>query len=107
MLVLDASFVLSSILPDEAGGDPAGLFDSYDEVIAPWLLWAEVRNSLLTLERRGRLSATFVDSTIRRPAWEEKTRCCSAAESRENRGSTSTWPPRPLREPRSRPRAWA
>ncbi len=29
------------------------------------------------------VSATLVASTIRRPVWDEKTRCCSAAERRE------------------------
>ena len=35
------------------------------------------------------VSATLVASTIRRPVWALKTRCCSAADSRAYSGSTS------------------
>ena len=37
------------------------------------------------------VSATLVASTIRRPVWRWKTRCCSACESRAYSGSTSVY----------------
>jgi hypothetical protein len=37
------------------------------------------------------VSATLVDRMIRRPVWEEKTRCCSCAERRAYSGTTSVW----------------
>ena len=49
------------------------------------------------------VSATLVASTIRRPVWDWKTRCCSAAESREYSGTISTVAAR--RSTLSRPRA--
>ena len=42
----------------------------------------------------------LVAMTMRRPVWAPKTRCCSAALSRENRGRTST-PAAPRRRSRS------
>ena len=37
------------------------------------------------------VSATLVDSTIRRPRWASKMRCCSAADNRAYNGSTSVF----------------
>ncbi|MFT3876318.1 MAG: type II toxin-antitoxin system VapC family toxin [Propioniciclava sp.] len=64
MLVVDSSLLLSSLLPDEAGPDLEELFDSYDEVTAPWLLWVELRNILLVAERRGRLPAGSAEEIL-------------------------------------------
>ena len=64
MLVLDTSVLVGALLPDEPERDLHALVEPYDEVIAPWLLWVEVRNTLLTLERRGRISADFVDRAL-------------------------------------------
>ena len=64
MLVIDSSVVLGALLPDEAGDDLGALLERYDEVLAPWLLWAEVRNILVTAERRGRLAAGFAEDIL-------------------------------------------
>lgn len=60
-LVLDASALAAAILPDEAGPDIAALLAGHEALRAPWLLWAEIRNILVVLERRGRLPAGFAD----------------------------------------------
>ena len=64
MLVVDASTLVGAHLPDEPELDLWGLVEPYEEVEAPWLLWAEVRNTLLTLERRGRITADFTERTL-------------------------------------------
>ena len=64
MLVIDSSVVLSALLPDEARDDLDALFEQYDEVIAPWLLWAEVRNTLIVAERRGRLAEGLAEEIL-------------------------------------------
>lgn len=64
MLVIDSSAVLGALLPDEAGTDLDTLFEPYDEIVAPWLMWAEVRNILLVAERRGRLAAGLVEDIL-------------------------------------------
>lgn len=65
MLVVDSSILLSTLLPDEAGLQLADLLASHDDLIAPTLIWVEVRNILLTAERRGRLSAPLADSILK------------------------------------------
>lgn len=64
MLVLDASLLLGALLPDEPGFDLPALLEPYEEVLAPWLLWAELRNALLVIERRGRIPADEVDQRL-------------------------------------------
>ena len=57
MLVLDASALVGWIMPDEQGIDLHDLASRHDDILAPWLLWAELRNILVVNERRGRLPA--------------------------------------------------
>lgn len=64
MLVIDASVIMSALLPDEEGADLEALIEPYDEIIAPWLLWAEVRNILIAGERRGRLTAGMAEDAL-------------------------------------------
>lgn len=64
MLVVDSSILISSFLPDESGPDLEALFDGYDEILAPGLLWAELRNVLLVAERRGRVTDITSDAVM-------------------------------------------
>lgn len=64
MLVLDASALAAAVLPDESGPDLPGLLAAHEELAAPWLLWAEIRNILITLERRGRLPGGFAEEAL-------------------------------------------
>ena len=64
MLVVDSSILVSAFLPDETGPDLEALFDEYDEVLAPSLLWVELRNILLVAERRGRLTEAMSDTNL-------------------------------------------
>lgn len=57
MLVLDASALVGWVMPDEQGIDLQDLASMHHDILAPWLLWAELRNILLVNERRGRLPA--------------------------------------------------
>ena len=57
MLVLDASALVGWVMPDEQGIDLHDLASRHDDILAPWLLWAELRNILVVNERRGRLPA--------------------------------------------------
>lgn len=52
------------MLPDEEGLDLEQLITLFEEVTAPRLLWAEVRNIVLTGEGRGRFPAAFGDVFI-------------------------------------------
>ncbi len=61
MLVVDASALMSWVMPDEAGSDLEALLAEHEIVAAPTLLWAELRNILIVSERRGRLSAGMAD----------------------------------------------
>jgi predicted nucleic acid-binding protein len=63
-LVLDASALAASVLPDETGPDLAALARQHDAFRAPWLIWAEIRNILIVLERRGRLPEGFADEAL-------------------------------------------
>lgn len=64
MLVLDASALLAWLMPDETGPDLAPLLRSTDQVLAPWMLWVELRNILIVSERRGRLPAGAADQIV-------------------------------------------
>lgn len=64
MLVVDASALIGWVMPDETGLDLHRAFEAHDEVLAPWLLWVELRNILLVNERRGRLPAGMADQII-------------------------------------------
>ncbi len=64
MLVIDASALIGWVMPDETGIDLQKAFEAHDEVLAPWLLWVELRNILLVSERRGRLPAGMADQII-------------------------------------------
>ena len=64
MLVVDSSILLSALLPDEDGPELTALLATHGELLAPGLLWVEVRNIVLAAERRGRLSGTEADSIV-------------------------------------------
>lgn len=64
MLVVDSSVLLSALLPDEEGPDLKKLFTEHDEIIAPSLLWVELRNIVLSAERRQRLDRTMADALL-------------------------------------------
>lgn len=55
MLVIDASALVGWVMPDETGIDLPALAAEHEEIVAPWLLWAELRNILVVSERRGRI----------------------------------------------------
>lgn len=57
MLVLVASALVAAAMPDERGIDLPGLAARHEDIAAPWLLWAELRNILVVNERRGRIPA--------------------------------------------------
>lgn len=61
MLVVDASALVSWVMPDESGVDLETLMVAHDQVAAPTLLWVELRNILIVSERRGRLPAGMAD----------------------------------------------
>lgn len=63
-LVVDASALAAWLLPDETSADMGGLVAEQAEVLAPWLLWAELRNILIVTERRGRLPQGMADQLI-------------------------------------------
>ena len=54
-LVLDASARASWLMPDEDGADLGRALATAEEIAAPWLLWAEIRNILIVGQRRARL----------------------------------------------------
>jgi len=60
-LVVDASALIGWAMPDESGLDLDRALVSHDELLAPWLLWVELRNILLVSERRGRLPAGMTE----------------------------------------------
>lgn len=60
-LVVDASALIGWAMPDGSGPDLGPALLSQDEVLAPWLLWVELRNILLVSERRGRLPAGMTE----------------------------------------------
>ncbi|MGQ0566058.1 MAG: type II toxin-antitoxin system VapC family toxin [Gemmobacter sp.] len=54
--MIDASAAAAWLRPDETGIDLAAVVVDHSQVLAPRLLWAEMRNLLIVQERRGRLS---------------------------------------------------
>lgn len=63
-LVLDASALAGWFLRDETGPDLERLAGTFPGFRAPWLIWAEIRNILIMLERRGRLPGGFADEAL-------------------------------------------
>ena len=61
MLVIDASALVASVMPDEIGIDLPVLVAEHEDIVAPWLLWAELRNILIVSERRGRIPVGSVE----------------------------------------------
>ena len=43
MLILDASAIIGWIMPDEAGIDLEPLIARGEPLLAPWLIWVELR----------------------------------------------------------------
>lgn len=64
MLVVDASALIAWVMPDEIGIDLNAMLAGDEEILAPWLLWVELRNILLVSERRGRLPAGVADQIV-------------------------------------------
>lgn len=54
-LVLDASAVIGWLMPDERWPDVEAAIADAADLLVPWLFWVELRNVLITQERRGRL----------------------------------------------------
>jgi predicted nucleic acid-binding protein len=65
-LVIDASFIASLLLPDEAGERSALLLGEIKEggAVAPTLWQLEIVNMLMTAERRKRLNASEVNRLL-------------------------------------------
>ncbi len=63
-LIIDASALIAWVMPDETGLDLDRALALHGDLIAPWLLWAELRNILLVSERRSRLSAGMAEQII-------------------------------------------
>lgn len=63
-LVIDASALVGWVMPDETGLDLGAALTDHDTLLAPWLLWVELRNILLVSERRGRLPAGMADQIV-------------------------------------------
>lgn len=64
MLVLDASALIGWVMPDEKGLDLDGALARHPDLIAPSLLWVELRNILIVSERRGRLPAGMAEQIL-------------------------------------------
>jgi predicted nucleic acid-binding protein len=64
-LVIDASLLAASLLPDETGPDLLRLEQEYRRILAPFLIWAEFRNIFIIQERRGRINLENSDEAIR------------------------------------------
>ena len=63
MAVIDASALAGWLLPDEAGPDiPKILMEG--QAVAPWLLWVELRNIIVVIERKGRLEGAESDEML-------------------------------------------
>ena len=63
-LIVDASALIGWVMPDETGLDLGAALAEEDALIAPWLLWVELRNILLVSERRGRLSVGMAEQIV-------------------------------------------
>lgn len=61
MIVLDASAIVGWIMPDETGIDLDPVIASGAALLAPSLMWIELRNILIVSERRGRLPLGMAD----------------------------------------------
>ena len=64
MIVIDASAAASWVLPHEAGLDLTHLVEIGHDFYAPFLFWAEIRNVMITSERRGLISARAAGRAI-------------------------------------------
>ncbi|WP_230312596.1 type II toxin-antitoxin system VapC family toxin [Paracoccus lichenicola] len=64
MLVLDASALVGWVMPDERGINLPELAALHADIVAPWLLWAELRNILIVNERRGRIPPGTAEQII-------------------------------------------
>ena len=66
-LILDASCAAARLLPDEGSdlADKVFLRLRDDHAFVPTLFWFEIRNVLLSNERRGRISADQTDALVR------------------------------------------
>lgn len=63
-LVVDASTLAAIVMPDEEWPAAAGRLERENELIAPVLLWAEIRNILMMSERRGRVNRDQVAEAV-------------------------------------------
>lgn len=64
-VVLDASAIAGWLMPDETPpADIARAVTGAGRLTAPWLLWVELRNILITGERRGRLTPATVEAFL-------------------------------------------
>lgn len=64
MIIVDASALVAWVMPDETGKDLSAALGADEDLLAPWLLWVELRNILLVSERRGRLPAGMADQIV-------------------------------------------
>ncbi|BBK42474.1 ribonuclease VapC [Allostella vacuolata] len=64
--VVDASVTICWLLPDEVEplADHAYERLAGDEAVVPWIWWFEVRNVLISNERRGRIDAATTDRVL-------------------------------------------
>lgn len=63
-LVVDASVLISWLMPDEVSSDLDAMTLAFGAFSAPWLLWAELRNMLVLAERKGRVVPGLIDSML-------------------------------------------
>ena len=63
-LVVDASVLISWLMPDEVSSDLDAMAQTFGRFSAPWLLWAETRNMLVLAERKGRVPPGLIDSML-------------------------------------------
>lgn len=64
MLVVDCSSAIAWLMPDERNVDLRHLSMTHGPFIAPFLFWSELRNVILTNERRGRLPINAAEGMI-------------------------------------------
>ena len=64
MLVVDCSSAIAWLMPDERNVDLRHLSMTHGPFIAPFLFWSELRNVILTNERRGRLTINAAEGMI-------------------------------------------
>lgn len=65
-LVLEASIALNAVIDDEASPIADAAMDAVgaDGALSPWMWWAEVRNALIMMERRGRIGAASATAAL-------------------------------------------